>query len=93
MTAFTSNADRALIAQLATARKALADRNIGRLVTILVGKYEGRKAKITGVSTDLEKGEWLFCCKVIRADGTGYLNSDPQSRMFRPTTEFHGAEE
>lgn len=93
MTAFVFSADRALMAQFATAHKALADRNTGRMVTVLVGKYAGRKAKITGVTVDLEKGEWLFCCMVLRANGSGYLNSDAQSRAYRPTWEFHKVEE
>lgn len=90
MTAHVFNADRALMAQFRTVHKSVKERNTGRVVKILVGKYAGRKATIIDVAADVDAGEWLFCCMVHRADGSGeYLNSDVQSRKLRPTWEFH----
>ena len=64
----------------------------GTPVRILVGKYAGREAVITEVHFDpFRKPEraWTYCCYVQRNDGSGkHLNSDGESRCYRPTNEF-----
>ena len=59
---------------------------IGRKVRVLEGPYEGRQAIIDGVMA--LDGEFLFLCMVLRKNGTGKLNTDGESRYYRPVREF-----
>ena len=59
----------------------------GTKVKLLTGKYEGREALIEGVIPD-EKHGLLFLCMVQRADDKGSLNTDTESRLYRPISEF-----
>lgn len=63
----------------------------GKTVTLTRGKYKGRKAVIEGFSVDNTHGI-TFLCMVLRAVPTGgcgaYLNSDGESRAYRPAHHF-----
>ena len=54
---------------------------------LLTGKYAGRECSIEGVIPDAEEG-FLYLCYVQRADGRGALNTDGESRAYRPAREF-----
>lgn len=59
----------------------------GLIVTMTIGKYSGRKARIGGIL--IQDGHILFCCLVLRADGSGkVLNSDMDSRSFHKRDYF-----
>lgn len=65
------------------------ERVVGTKVKILSGKYAGREAIIDGVTFDVHRAKWLFCCMVLRADGSGeILNTDGESRMYRGWDDF-----
>lgn len=85
---FTNGASRQALLSLCELQRVLGERNNGRRVRILVGKYADREAVIDGAIPDTIRKEWLFCCMVQRADGTGPLNSDTESRAYRPVDEF-----
>lgn len=69
----------------------LQHRHKGRRVRMLEGKYAGRVAEIDGVTLDVTRGEWLFCCYVLRTNGSR-LNTDGASRQYHPTVSFHPLE-
>lgn len=58
----------------------------GKIVTLKTGKYKGRKARIEGC-IPCHKHGFVFCCYVLRKDGS-ILNTDGQSRQYRPRVEF-----
>lgn len=64
----------------------------GTQVRLLVGKYAGREAVITEVAFDpFRRSEraWTYCCMVARHDGSDrHLNTDGESRSYRPPSEF-----
>jgi hypothetical protein len=69
--------------------KEAAERTKGVTVKLLSGKYQGRLAKIDGVMFDERDNRWLFCCMVLRSDGSGKpLNTDIESRAYRCAEEF-----
>lgn len=59
----------------------------GRIVILRKGKYAGRECSVEGLSH--QWGEILFCCYVIRKDGTGFLNSDNESRTGWRAEDFY----
>ena len=59
-----------------------------RLVTLTVGKYKGYDGVVTDVTLDANDGRWLFLVMVIRKDGTDTLNSDAETRTYRPLWHF-----
>lgn len=63
----------------------------GRIVTVLVGRYAGRKARIDQVIFSGENG-FMYLCMVLRMTNDGVtpfvLNSDAESRSFRLRAEF-----
>lgn len=85
---FTTKQDRETAAIMRDLLQASKQRNRGRRVKILVGKYAGREALIDGISFNVETGFWLFLCMVQKLDGTGHLNSDAESRTYRPTMDI-----
>lgn len=60
---------------------------MGRHVQIKVGKYKDRIAVIKGMLLDNERG-MTFCCYVLRRDLSDVLNSDSESRWYRPVDHF-----
>lgn len=66
--------------------KMYRDEYMGVLVKLTRGKYQGRTAKIKGIIAD--DSRILFLCMVLRADGKGVLNSDGETRTYRPREEF-----
>lgn len=78
--------DRDVLKLVEARRVIIAERAEGRAVTLNTGKYEGRTARIEGVMSD--GLDWLFLCMVLRADGSGPLNTDPESRSYRTTQQF-----
>lgn len=60
----------------------------GRMVRLKKGKYEGRLGRLEGICLDENQG-LLFCIYVVRVDDPGVvLNTDGESRMYRPRDEF-----
>ncbi len=83
------NAEDYFIAGQAERRlKELRSRWADRLVTITHGKYEGYKGVVKGVDLEAADGRWIFLVYVISKDGTRMLNSDTETRMYRPLWHF-----
>lgn len=82
----TSSYEKSLSDQLNNMVDDISRRTTDLSVKILVGKYKGRQALLQGC-IHTHKG-FLFLCMVERADGSGPLNSDPESRSYRPESEF-----
>lgn len=59
----------------------------GRRVKLKVGRYKDREGVIKGVSTSSRHG-LCYCIYVYRKGTTEILNSDGESRQYRPWSEF-----
>lgn len=59
----------------------------GKLVLLNTGKYKDRVARIDGCIPDGKYG-LLFCCMVLRKNSSEVLNSDGETRQYRPQEEF-----
>lgn len=63
-----------------------------RSVRLLTGHFKGREGVCTGVTIDEQHSgrglQLLYCIYVLRADGTGILNTIPASRSYRPQEDF-----
>lgn len=72
----------------------LRNRWMDRLVVLRDGgRYDGRKGVVKGVQLDATKGRWTFLVMVLRVDGTDTLNSDTETRMYRPAWHFDATDE
>ena len=60
---------------------------LGKRVMVTTGKYKGRFGFIKAVSPHTEVG-MTYLVMVQRSDRSGPLNSDTQSRSYRPRTDF-----
>lgn len=69
-------AERRLAALVAETCVKIQSRTKGMRIILNAGEYAGREAIIDGVTLDAKSGGWLFCCWVLRADGSGLLNTD-----------------
>ncbi len=58
----------------------------GREVLITMGRYKGRVAIIKGILVDNNDG-LRFCCYVLQKNGE-ILNTDAESRWYRPVSHF-----
>lgn len=73
-----------LVSEAATA----AEHHVkGREVVITVGKYAGRLGRIDGVVSSRENG-LVYLVMVYRQDSREVLNSDGESRSYRPLDQF-----
>lgn len=59
---------------------------VGKLVRLKSGKYTNRIARIDGVI--FWNNELQFLCMVLRADGNGVLNTEADTRRYRPREDF-----
>lgn len=60
---------------------------LGAEVQVMSGRYRGRAGIIDGVIVDRD-GEMKFLVMVLRAGSTEFLNSDGESRTYRPLGDF-----
>lgn len=72
---------------VAETRANIQARTKGKEVTMTAGRYKGRHAIIDGVILS-DRCEWLFCCWILRADGSGLLDTGGDSRSYHAESDF-----
>lgn len=88
MTLICTKAERRLATLVQETRQKIQSRTKGMKVKMLGGKYAGREALVDGVRLDEMNGQWMFCCWILRADGSGLLDTDGESRAYHNWMDF-----
>jgi hypothetical protein len=92
MITFCTGPERRVAALVEETRQIMQKRTKGARVVMLKGKYAGRSALVDGVILHTSKAEWVFCCWILRADGSGLLDSDGDSRSYHAASDFREEE-